>query len=116
MATEIKQDPRIETARLNIRMAIVLRRTDATNTSREAGLSQNALGSFLRGKSTLSFLNVLKVCEVLDIPLGVLQNKDGITPARIRLYKMLEGLPEHELDAALAATQSADNSGGGAPA
>ena len=106
MATPVnRNDPRIETVRLNIRMGLVIRNIDATNASLKAGLSQNSLGSFLRSKSTLSFLNLIRVCEALDLPLGVLQHTDGITPSRIKLYQLLEDLPEHKLEAALAAAQ-----------
>jgi hypothetical protein len=83
-----------------LRVAIALRDTKAKSVSLEAGLSQNALGSFIRGDTSMSFSNVLKVCQVLNIPVGLLAIEGAINPARLRLHALLESSPpEHVLEA-----------------
>ncbi|MEQ3630718.1 MAG: helix-turn-helix transcriptional regulator [Sulfitobacter sp.] len=86
-------DDLLEIVRTNIRIAIALRNTKAKTVSLEAGMSQNSLGSFIRGETSMSFVNVLKVCEVLDIPIGLLAIEGAISPARLRLHQALEGAP-----------------------
>ena len=98
-------DQRMIDARLNLRMAMLLRDTDATSTAIKAGLSQNALGSFLRGDSVISYLNLLKVCEVLDIPIGILHLQKGITLLNIQGHKTLLELHDHDLEALLKARE-----------
>ncbi|OUS04189.1 hypothetical protein A9Q96_14620 [Rhodobacterales bacterium 52_120_T64] len=82
-------------------MAMVLRDTDATNTAKKAGLSQNALGTFLRGASNISYFNLLKVCEALDIPVGILHLREGITLASIRAHNRILQLHDHDLEVLL---------------
>lgn len=94
-------EPLLDAARVNLRVALTLRNTDATNTSKKAGLSPNTLSSFLREESKISYLNLLKVCEALDIPIGILHQDVGITTARIRLHNLLEAMPDHELSGAI---------------
>ncbi|MGK7753755.1 helix-turn-helix domain-containing protein [Roseovarius sp. C03] len=98
-----KIDPRIATARQNIRLAIVLRETTAADVSRAAGLSVNALGTFLRGGSSISYANLLAVCDVLRIPIGILHKTGAVTPGRLALQGALEDLSEDQLTGALAA-------------
>lgn len=97
-----KKDPRVDTVRQNIRFAIVLRNTTAADISREAGLSVNALGSFLRGQSSISYANLLRICDVLRIPIGILHKPGAVTPGRLELQSALEDLTEAQLADALA--------------
>jgi hypothetical protein len=79
----------INNVRINLRIALALRDTKAKIAGVNAGLSPNALSSFIRGDTSMSFENVLKVCCVLDIPCGLLPLEGSITPARLRLAKLL---------------------------
>jgi len=90
-----------ERARINIRIALAIANRDGTNVAKAAGLSQNALNTFLRGESSMSLENVLRVCAELDIPVALVIKPDGVTEARLRLHRILERLSDHELDAAL---------------
>jgi len=96
----------VERARINIRVALAIADRDATNAARAAGLSQNALNTFLRGETSMSFENVLRICAELDLPVGAIIRPDGVTEARIRLVRLLDRLSDHELDQALARVRS----------
>lgn len=93
--TEKTIDPRLDIARTNVRMAVAMRRTNYADTARSAGLSRNAVSQFVSGKSSLSYANMLRVCDVLEIPIAVLHRPDSINESRIRLYKLLERVPDH---------------------
>lgn len=95
-------DPRLATVRQNLRLAIALRETTAADVSRDAGLSINLLGAFLRGQSSTSYANLLKICDVLDLPIGILHKPGAITPGRLELQRALEGLNEDQLGQAVA--------------
>ncbi|TCP43956.1 helix-turn-helix domain-containing protein [Rhodovulum marinum] len=92
-------EARIQTARQNLRIAIAIRETTAAEVSRAADLSVNALGAFLRGKSSISYANLLRVCDVLDIPIGILHTPGSVTPGRLELQKVLSELSPEELAA-----------------
>lgn len=94
-------EPRLATARQNIRLAIALRDTTATEVSRAAGLSINALGSFLRGDTSIRYENLLKVCDALRIPIGILHVSGAITPARLELQSALDDLSQDQLAAVM---------------
>lgn len=102
------RDPRIDTARQNLKFAIVIRETTAADTSRAADLSVNVLGSFLRGQTSISYANMLKVCDVLEVPIGILHKPGGVTPGRIALQSALAELSEDQLGAALSALTSGE--------
>lgn len=99
--TPKEQDPRLEIVRQNLRIALALRDTKAKAVSLAAGLSQNALGSFIRGATSMTFVNVLQVCDVLRIPIGLLTVEGAINPARLRLDELLLTTPPHVVIAAL---------------
>lgn len=105
-----KADPRIGTARTNIKLAIAIRDTTAAEVSRGAGLSVNGLGAFLRGKSSISYANLLKVCDVLDVPIGILHMPSAVTPARLELHSALEGVPPEKIEEALLLLEEAHKS------
>jgi len=96
-------DPRLDIARRNIRVAVALRGTNFAETARQAGLSRNAVAQFVKGRTSMSYANMLRVCDVLDIPLGALHQPDAITEQRLRLHKILQRLPDHLLAPALEA-------------
>jgi transcriptional regulator with XRE-family HTH domain len=98
---EKNADPRIDIARTNLRMAVALRKTNFAEAARQADLSRNALSQFIAGKTSLSYANMLKICDVLNIPISLLHRPDTITEARVRLYRLLERLPDHLINQAL---------------
>jgi len=83
------------TARENLRLAVALRGTNLAEVSRAAGMSRNGLSQYLNGSTSLSYANMLAVCHVLEIPIGILHRPDAITRGRIRLHRALERLPDH---------------------
>jgi transcriptional regulator with XRE-family HTH domain len=86
-----------EIARKNIRMATAMRETNFSEVARAAGLSRNAVSQFVTRRTTLSYENILKVCAVLDIPIGLLHIEDGVTEGRLRLNRALEALSSDQL-------------------
>jgi hypothetical protein len=95
-----KSTEEINNVRTNLRIALALRNTKAKLAGLDAGLSPNALSSFIRGDTSMSFENVLKVCSVLEIPCGLLPLEGSITPARLRLSRLLSRTtPEYVLKA-----------------
>lgn len=106
-----ERDPRIDICRNNLRLAVALRRTNFAEAARAAGLSRNALSQFVSGRTSLSYANMLKVCDVLDLPIGLMHRPDAITEGRLRLHKALERLPDHLIgDAIRAATEASSRS------
>lgn len=95
-------DPRIDIARRNLRIAVAMREMNLSEVSRQAGMSRNGLGQFLSGRTTLSYANMLRVCDVLRIPLALVHRPESLTENRIRLYRQLERLPDHLAGKALA--------------
>jgi len=92
----IKHDTqRIDIVRTNLRLAVALRRTNFAETARKSGMSRNALSQFVSGKTSLSYSNMLAVCDVLEIPIGILHNPDAITESKLKLYRLLGSLPEN---------------------
>lgn len=96
----------VDIARRNLRMAAALRGLNLSEVSRRAGMSRNGLGQFIAGRTTLSYSNMLNVCGVLNIPIGLVHKPDAITEQRIRLYRNLERLPDHLAQQALQIVQS----------
>lgn len=88
----------VENARINMKIAVALSDLSAAEISRSAGLSVNVLGKYLRGETMISFSNMVAVCDVLGVPLGLITSDHQITPARIRLAKTLARLSEDQLE------------------
>lgn len=108
MASDNEQaDPRVDIARHNLRMACALRGMNMAEVSRRAGMSRNGLSQFVTGKTVLTYSNMLRVCDVLQVPVGMIHRADSITEARIRLHRALERLPDHLQAKALAAVDQA---------
>ncbi len=93
--TEKPTDPRVDVARRNLRILCAMRETNFSEVARQAGLGRNALSQFLGGKSALTYPNMLKICDVLNVPIGLLHRPEPITEQRIRLARVLERLPDH---------------------
>ncbi|MCA0851217.1 helix-turn-helix domain-containing protein [Salipiger thiooxidans] len=106
-------DPRVDTARDNIRLAAALRRMNYAEIARDAGLSRNAVSQFVSGRTTLTYQNMLRVCDVLGVPISLMHQPDSITEGRIRLHKALMNLPAHQLQEIF---DDLRNSGGNEPA
>ena len=94
-------NPNLDVARRNIRIAVALRETNYSEVARAAGLSRNAVSQFVNKRTTLSYANMLKICDVLDIPIGLLNIEDGVSEGRLRLQKALDRLPPEKLVEAL---------------
>ena len=93
-------DPRLETVRQNIRIACVLRDTTPAEVSVAAGLSKNLLGAFLRGQSSISYATLLRICDELRVPIGILHRPGAVTPGRLELHSTLEELTPEEIEQA----------------
>ena len=96
----------IDIVRDNLKAAIALLGLKQSRISLEAGLSKNALGSFLTGRTSLSHENLLRICRVLQMPIGLLNRPGGITRERIELHRALAELPDHEIVRILEAAPS----------
>ncbi len=89
------QDKTTNIVRQNLKIACVMRDMSQTAVSRAAGLSRNTVSQFTAGTTQISHRNILKVCEVLRIPISVLHMEDGVTYARIRLYTRIEAMEDY---------------------
>lgn len=107
MNQKSKDDPRLDIARENLRMAAAKRGRNLSEVSRTAGMSRNGLQQFITGRTTLSYANMLRVCDALNIPICILHKPDAITDGKIRLYQALDRLPDHLAQAALAEVEAA---------
>ena len=88
-------DPRVETARDKVRIAAALRRLSYADIALQCGLSRNAISQFIAGRTSLSYQNMLKLCDVIGVPIGLIHVPDSITEGRIRLHRALVSLPPH---------------------
>jgi len=95
-------DDRNETARKNLRIAAAMRGVNLSEVSRQAGMSRNGLGQYISGRTSLSYANMLKVCDVLQLPICLVHREDSMTENRIRVWRALERLPAHLTEQALA--------------
>jgi len=103
----------VTTARQNIRIAIAIRETNAARISEAAGLSKNTLGAWLRGTTTsISYENLLVICGLLNIPIGILHRPGSVTPGRLELQKTLDRLSPEQLQAALAEVENRNSDNG----
>jgi hypothetical protein len=88
---------KVDTARTNLKIAVALDPLTASEISVKADLSVNVLGKFLRKETMISFAGLLSVCEVLGIPLSLITSEQQITPARIRLHKIMAHMTDGEV-------------------
>lgn len=114
MTADKTTDPRVTIARQNIRIAAALRDMTQTEVARRAGLNRNAVSQFTSGRTKLTYENMLKICDVLDVPIGAIHRPDSITTERLRLHRILERIPEHMAGRALSIAQewASDTNGG----
>lgn len=101
-------DPRIDTARTNLRIACAMRGINFSEAARRAGMSRNGVSQFVAGRTSISYANMLAVCDVVGVPIGLLHRPDHMSEARIRLHRMIDRLP---VDAALEALAPLDPDG-----
>lgn len=104
---EKPEDPRLDIVRENLRIAVALRGSNYAEVARGAGLSRNAVSQFVSGSRSMLYANMLRICDVLDVPLCLIHRRDGLTHEKIRLYRVLEKLPEHLAARALREAQEA---------
>jgi len=88
---------KLENARTNLKILVALDDRSAAEISREAGLSVNVLGKYLRGETMINFGNLQSICDVLGTPIALITSDRQITPARIRLYRILDRMSDEEL-------------------
>jgi len=91
-------DAEIEVIRKNLKIALAIRDTNASQVAQKADLSRNVLSNFIAGTSQISHENLLRVCRVLDVPVAMLSRPNSMTEANIRLYNTLKRVPDTMLD------------------
>ena len=104
--TKSKNDPRTDIARENLRMAAAKRGMTLSEIGLKAGMSRNGLQQFTSGRTSISYANMLRVCDALGVPIGILHRRDAITDSKIRLYQALDVLPDHLAAEALGIAQA----------
>ncbi len=92
MAEQDNVDPRIQIARENLRMLAAKRRLNLSVVSRQAGMSRNGLGQFINGRTTLSYSNMLKVCDVLSVPIALVHQPEAYSDQKIEAARLVERL------------------------
>ncbi|WP_226688844.1 helix-turn-helix domain-containing protein [Ruegeria arenilitoris] len=92
-----KTDPRLEIVRQNLRVAFALKKTSAAEVSKKAGLGINTLGTFVNGNGSISYTNLLRVCDELQIPIGILHISGSVTPGRLELQGAFDKLTADQL-------------------
>lgn len=100
-APNAKDHALLNVVRTNLRMAAALRGMSYAEISRKSEVSPNVLSQFISGKKSITYSNLLKICDVIDVPIGLLHIPDTITAGRIRLHKILLRTPEHLAERAL---------------
>jgi transcriptional regulator with XRE-family HTH domain len=90
-------NPELDVARKNLKIAFALRNLTGAEVSRRAGMSRNGVGQFVEGRTLLCYENVMKVCDVLGLPIGIIHKKDAITENYIQNMNEVMSLPEYEL-------------------
>lgn len=96
-ATDDKTAQKLENARTNMKIAVALSDLSASEISTRAGLSQNVLGKYLRAETMITFANMQAACDVLGIPLALITSAQQISPARIRLHRILDRMTDGEV-------------------
>ena len=102
-----KENLKLKNARTNMKIAVALSDLSASEISQKAGLSINVLGKYLRDETMISFGNMQAICDVMGIPIALITSSQQISPARIRLLKIIDRMGDHELEAFLEGGRSA---------
>lgn len=97
---------KVKNARMNLRMAISLSDYSETSLAIAGGMSNNVLGKFCRGETDITLTNILSACELLNIPISLIVSDQAISPARIRLAKLIDTIDAKDLEAFIAAENS----------
>lgn len=105
----------MEIVRTNLRMAAALRGQTYSEIARNANISRNVMSQFVSGKKSITYSNLLRICDVLDVPIGILHIPDSITAARIRLHKILIKTPDDLAARALLEAQRLASGQGATP-
>ncbi|WP_425595849.1 helix-turn-helix domain-containing protein [Ruegeria faecimaris] len=104
-----KYEPRLDIVRQNLRVAFALKRTSAAEVGQKAGLGVNTLGTFVNGDGSISYTNLLRVCDVLRIPIGILHVSGSVTPGRLELHCALDELTTDQLTELLLQKNQSEN-------
>jgi transcriptional regulator with XRE-family HTH domain len=88
---------RMQITRDNLRLACTLRNMTFSEVALRAGMSRNGLQQFLRGQSSLSWENLLRICDVLRLPPALVYRHDAITLGNIAAFRALERLAPHRV-------------------
>jgi DNA-binding phage protein len=70
-------------ARMNIKLAAQIRGMPLSTVATKAGMSRNGISQFVSGRTSLSYVNMLKVCSVLSISIATVHLKDSVTPTAL---------------------------------
>lgn len=70
-------------ARMNVKLAAQIRGMPLSQVAVKAGLSRNAISQFVSGRTSLSYVNMLKVCAVLSTSIATMHLKDAVTPSAL---------------------------------
>jgi hypothetical protein len=89
------EDPRVEIARTNTRIAMALREKNAAQAARESNMGRNGVTQFINRKTSITYQNMLALCDTLRVPIGIMHKKDAITESKLKLYELLERMPDH---------------------
>lgn len=101
MSNATRNDPRMDQVRYNLRMAIARKGTNMQEVSEAIGLHRNAISTFMRGASNPAYSTLLRICDELDVPIGLMHKPDSISESRIKLYRVIDQLPSHLVETAL---------------
>lgn len=105
-------EPIEQIIRENLRMAIALRgRQNMKEVSLAAQLSENVLAQFLNGSKSIKTEGLWRICQVLDIPVGLLFEPESMTRARIAHYREFMNTPDLVMKRAFASIYGWDQSG-----
>ncbi|PCJ05772.1 MAG: hypothetical protein COB16_15115 [Rhodobacteraceae bacterium] len=88
---------KVENARTNMKIAVAIHDLTASEISVKAELSVNVLGKYMRGETMISFAGMQAVCDIMGLPLALITSERQITPARIRLHKIVARMTDDDI-------------------
>jgi transcriptional regulator with XRE-family HTH domain len=94
---QTKFDRQLEIARENIKLAASKQNLSLAEVSRRAGMSRNGVSQFVSGRTTLSYGNMLAVCEVLSMPIGIMHKPEAYLDRNIAAARFFEKLDQADV-------------------
>lgn len=78
-------DGRLDIVRTNVRMACALRGMgNYSEIARRAGFSRNLVTQFINNDKSITYENLLLICDVINVPIGLLHIPDSISQGKIQ--------------------------------